>query len=41
MDGEVVGKLGTVVTRIRGGELPGEVRVTVRCAHETFMSPAG
>ena len=38
MDQEVVGKLGTVVTRIRGGELPGEVRVTVRGTHETFIA---
>jgi hypothetical protein len=38
VDGEVVGKLGTVVTRIRGGELPGEVRVTVRGTHETFIA---
>lgn len=38
MDGEVVGKLGTVVTRIRGGELPGEIKVTVRGAHETFIA---
>lgn len=38
MDGEVVGKLGTVVTRIRGGDLPGEIRVTVRGTHETFIA---
>ena len=38
MDREVIGKLGTVVTRIRGGELPGEVRVTVRGCHETFIA---
>ncbi|MCU1369819.1 MAG: hypothetical protein JWO77_1013 [Ilumatobacteraceae bacterium] len=38
MDHEVIGKLGTVVTRIRGGDLPGEVRVTVRGTHETFIA---
>lgn len=38
MDPEVVGKLGTVVTRIRGGERPGEVRVPVRGTHETFIA---
>jgi hypothetical protein len=38
VDREVVGKLGTVVTRIRGGELPGEVRVTVRGTHETLIA---
>ncbi|MCU1669577.1 MAG: hypothetical protein JWP40_2504 [Blastococcus sp.] len=38
MDREVVGKVGMVVTRIRGGDLPGEVRVTVRGAHETFIA---
>ena len=38
MDPEVVGKLGTVVTRIRGGERPGEVVVLVRGAKETFIA---
>jgi membrane protein implicated in regulation of membrane protease activity len=38
VDREVIGKLGTVVTRIRGGDLPGEVRVTVRGSHETFIA---
>jgi hypothetical protein len=38
MDGEVVGRLGTVVSRIRGGDLPGEIRVTVRGTHETFIA---
>jgi membrane protein implicated in regulation of membrane protease activity len=38
VDREVVGKVGMVVTRIRGGDLPGEVRVTVRGAHETFIA---
>ena len=38
MDTDVVGKLGTVVTRIRGSELPGEVRVAVRGTHEVFIA---
>jgi hypothetical protein len=38
VDREVIGKLGTVVTRIRGGDLPGEVRVTVRGCRETLIA---
>ena len=38
MDPEVVGKLGTVVTRIRGGDRPGEVVVLVRGTQETFIA---
>jgi membrane protein implicated in regulation of membrane protease activity len=38
VDYEVVGKLGTVVTRIRGGERPGEVVVSVRGTRETFIA---
>ena len=38
MDGELVGKLGTVVTRIRGGEQPGEIRVQIRGTNETFIA---
>jgi membrane protein implicated in regulation of membrane protease activity len=38
VDGELVGKLGTVVTRIRGGEQPGEVRVQIRGTNETFIA---
>ena len=38
MDSEVVGKVGTVLTRIRGGVLPGEVRVPVRGTTETFIA---
>jgi hypothetical protein len=38
VDREVVGKLGTVVTRIRGGDLPGEVRVPVRGTTEMFIA---
>lgn len=39
-DQEVVGKLGTVVTRIRGGDLPGEVRVAIRGGTEDFIAYA-
>jgi hypothetical protein len=38
VDTEVVGKLGTVVTRIRGGNRPGEVVVLVRGTRETFIA---
>jgi membrane protein implicated in regulation of membrane protease activity len=38
VDHEVVGRIGTVVTRIRGGDQPGEVRLTVRGSHETFIA---
>jgi membrane protein implicated in regulation of membrane protease activity len=38
VDGELVGKLGTVVTRIRGGERPGEVRLQIRGTNETFIA---
>ena len=38
MDDEVVGKIGTVVTRIRGGDRPGEVRVRVRGTQETLIA---
>jgi hypothetical protein len=38
VDREVVGKLGTVVTRIRGGDRPGEIRVLVRGTNETFIA---
>lgn len=38
MDSEVVGKVGTVLTRIRGGALPGEVRLPVRGTTETFIA---
>lgn len=37
-DAEVVGRIGTVLTRIRGGDRPGEVRVFVRGTHETFIA---
>lgn len=39
-DEEVLGQLGTVTTRIRGGELPGEVLVTVRGGREEFIAYA-
>jgi membrane protein implicated in regulation of membrane protease activity len=38
VDSDVVGKLGKVVTRIRGGEMPGEVRIPVRGTFETFIA---
>jgi hypothetical protein len=38
VDHDVVGKIGTVVTRIRGGDLPGEVRIAVRGSRETFIA---
>lgn len=38
MDEEVVGKIGTVVTRIRGGDRPGEVRLRVRGTQETLIA---
>jgi membrane protein implicated in regulation of membrane protease activity len=38
VDDEVVGKLGTVVTRIRGGDRPGEVRVRIRGTVDTFIA---
>jgi hypothetical protein len=38
VDSDVVGKVGTVLTRIRGGALPGEVRVPVRGTAETFIA---
>jgi hypothetical protein len=39
-DEEVTGKWGTVTTRIRGGELPGEVRLAVRGGMESFIAYA-
>jgi membrane protein implicated in regulation of membrane protease activity len=38
VDAEVIGKVGTVCTRIRGGALPGEVHVSVRGSTETFIA---
>jgi hypothetical protein len=38
VDGDVVGRVGTVVTRIRGGDLPGEVRLPVRGIGENFLA---
>lgn len=37
-DDEVVGCVGTVVTPIRGAGGPGEVTVSVRGGHETFIA---
>lgn len=39
-DEEVTGKSGTVTTRIRGGDLPGEVRVAIRGGTESFIAYA-
>lgn len=39
-DEEVTGKSGTVTTRIRGGDLPGEVKVAIRGGTETFIAYA-
>jgi hypothetical protein len=39
-DDEVIGRSGTVTTRIRGGELPGEVVVAVRGGTESFIAYA-
>jgi hypothetical protein len=33
-----VGKLGHVVTRIRGGEKPGEVTIPIRGTHEVYLA---
>lgn len=37
-DPEVVGRVGRVVTRVRGGTLPGEVAVPVRGTTETYLA---
>lgn len=39
-DSEVVGQLGTVVTRIRGSGGPGEVRIRVRGTAEVVIAYA-
>jgi hypothetical protein len=39
-DEEVTGRSGTVTTRIRGGDLPGEVRVAMRGGTESFIAYA-
>jgi hypothetical protein len=39
-DEEVTGRAGTVTTRIRGGELPGEIRVVIRGGTECFIAYA-
>jgi membrane protein implicated in regulation of membrane protease activity len=38
VDDELVGKLGMVVSRIRGGDRPGEVRIRIRGTQETFIA---
>jgi hypothetical protein len=40
MQGSHVGETGTVVTRIRGAELPGEVRIVHRGVPHTFLAYA-
>ncbi|MDQ1702505.1 MAG: hypothetical protein QOF57_1757 [Frankiaceae bacterium] len=39
-DDEVIGKQGTVLLRIPGGEVPGKVSVEVRGSRETFIAYA-
>jgi hypothetical protein len=39
-DEEVTGRAGTVTTRIRGGNKPGEVRVAIRGGMESFIAYA-
>jgi hypothetical protein len=39
-DEEVTGKSGTVTTRIRGGNLPGEIKVAMRGGTESFIAYA-
>ena len=39
-DHEVVGKQGTVLMRIPGGQTPGKVSVAVRGTRETFIAYA-
>ena len=36
----MVGKAGTVVTRVRGGDRPGEVQVTIRGGTEVWIAYA-
>lgn len=37
-DDPVVGQLGEIVVRVRGGDAPGEVVATVRGTRETFIA---
>ena len=39
-DDEVIGKQGTVLLRIPGGDAPGKVSVAVRGSRETFIAYA-
>ncbi|HVA75139.1 MAG TPA: hypothetical protein VNF71_11315 [Acidimicrobiales bacterium] len=39
-DEEVTGRPGMVTTRIRGGALPGEVKVAIRGGTESFIAYA-
>jgi hypothetical protein len=38
VDAELVGRVGTIVTRIRGADQPGEVRLLFRGCWETFIA---
>jgi hypothetical protein len=38
LDPEVTGKVGQVILRVRGGEQPGEVLVSVRGGTEAFIA---
>lgn len=39
-DAAVVGEVGEVLVRVRGGDAPGEIVATVRGARETFLAYA-
>lgn len=39
-DEDVTGRPGTVTTRIRGGDLPGEISVAIRGGTESFIAYA-
>jgi hypothetical protein len=40
-DSAVVGQVGEVLVRVRGGDLPGEIATTVRGIREMFIAYAG
>jgi hypothetical protein len=37
-DDAVIGQVGTVLVRVRGGDLPGEIATTVRGTRETLIA---
>ena len=39
-DSSVIGQVGEVVVRVRGGDLPGEIVTTVHGIRETFIAYA-